>query len=656
MTRLETLMMKRLKDRLKFILERWIQRGASYQLLVMVALIVFVAVAGGLLAWSLSDAFAGPGEAIWWAFLRLTDPGYLGDDEGALLRTISTVVTVLGYVLFMGSLIAILTQWLNQTMRKLESGLTPISADGHVLILGWTNRTATIVRELVLSEGRVRRFLMHRGARRLRVVILAEEVDVELRQELRDLLGPAMKPRQIIFRSGSSMRIEHLRRVDFANASAIILPGADFALGGAEANDARIIKTLMSIAKYGRMTARARQPVLVAEIFDAQKVPIARQAYQGDLNAIASDAFVSRLIAQNVRHRGLSFVYAELLSYSHGNEVYVRACPEFAGRPLHSLAEAFSKAVLLGAVRPEGGGFRPFLNPHAGFTLEAEDRLVLIAQSYEDTEPDDAFAPDDAFERGASGGGTPLQTQRRLLFLGWSHKMIALIQEFGSYGSERFEIDVLSVVPAAEREAFLARLDLSPERVRVRQIEGDYTRPADVLAVEPAQYDNAIFLGSDWLASGEESDARTILGYVLLRAVLPPEGPVPDVLIELVDPSNARLFQRRPGEVIISPLILSHMLAHAALRQELTVVFEELFGPGGAEIFFRPASTYALADRQTGFREVQRAAARRGEIALGVRLHAERNTLNGGLHLNPPLQTRWALQDDDEIVVLTTYG
>ena len=91
--------------------------------------------------------------AIWWAFLRLTDPGYLGDDEGLARRIISTVLTVLGYVLFMGSLIAILTQWLNQKIRNFESGLTPIVRRNHILILGWTNRTPAIVAELMRSEG-----------------------------------------------------------------------------------------------------------------------------------------------------------------------------------------------------------------------------------------------------------------------------------------------------------------------------------------------------------------------------------------------------------------------------------------------------------------------------------------------------------------------
>ena len=59
------------------------------------------------------------------------------------------VVTVLGYVLFMGALVAIMTTALSRLMRRLETGLTPIAQRGHILILGWTNRTPTIVRELL---------------------------------------------------------------------------------------------------------------------------------------------------------------------------------------------------------------------------------------------------------------------------------------------------------------------------------------------------------------------------------------------------------------------------------------------------------------------------------------------------------------------------
>ncbi len=644
----------RVKNRLKYVLERWIQRGALYQFLMIAGLIVAVAVGGGLLAFVIAGGFAGPFEAVWWSFLRLTDPGYLGDDEGTALRVISTLVTVLGYVLFMGSLIAILTQWLNQTMRKLESGLTPIAMKGHVLILGWTNRTPAIVHELVLSEGRVARFLRRRGVRRLRIVILAEEVDATLRHELREQVGREMHKWQIILRSGSSLRLEHLHRVDFMRAAVILLPGADFTLGGAEATDARVIKTLLSISNYGE-AAKEPPPPLVAEIFDAKKIAIAQRAYQGEIDVVASDAFISRLIAQNVRHRGLSFVYAEILSYGSGNEVYVRPCPEFAGAGIHEIEDAFEEAVVLGAVRPAARGFEPLLNPPPDFRLQEDDRLVLIARTFEESAPLEGFRPQRVERPSSVRRPVPLHPERRILVMGWSHKVFALLREFGSYGSERFLIDVLSVVPTAEREAQLSSLALNAGRVQVRQLEGDYTDAADVEALAPTGYDNVVFLSSDWLETGEETDARTLLGYVLLRSLLPEDGG-PEILVELMDPENARLFRKRPGEVIISPVILSHILAHVALRRELSAVFGELFGPGGAEIFFRDAGDYGLAGREVSFREVQHAAAEHGEIALGVRLAGGPTHTIGGVYVNPPAQKRWTLTEDDEIVVLTTYS
>ena len=244
-------MLERMRNRFKFQLEQLIMRGAHFRLLVIAALIGLVAVVAGTLVLEIEGGFDDPADAVWWAFLRLTDPGYLGDDEGLVRRVISTVVTILGYVLFMGALIAIMTQWLNQIIEKLGRGFTPIVKNDHILILGWTNRTAGIVRELLISEGRVKRFLRRHGAHRLHVVVLAEEAGTELVQELRERLGDLWNSRQITLRSGTPLRIEHLRRVDYTHAAAILIPGEDFAEGGTEAVDARTTKTLLSMSHYG---------------------------------------------------------------------------------------------------------------------------------------------------------------------------------------------------------------------------------------------------------------------------------------------------------------------------------------------------------------------------------------------------------------------
>jgi hypothetical protein len=177
-------------------------------LLIIAFLIVLISVTAGILAYIFTSGFENIGKSTWWAFLRLSDPGYLGDDEGVLLRTVSTVVTILGYVVFMGALIAIMTQWLHRTMRKLESGLT--------------------------------------------------------------------------LRSGTSLRVEHLQRVDFMNAAVIILLGTDFTSEGSEVVDTRVVKTLMTISNHAIQRGIGDPPLVVAEIFDARKIMVAKAAYQGE--------------------------------------------------------------------------------------------------------------------------------------------------------------------------------------------------------------------------------------------------------------------------------------------------------------------------------------------------------------------------------------
>lgn len=642
----------RITNRVKFLLERLVLRGAHYRLLVIAALIGLLSLVAGTLVFVFGAGVQGGfPAAVWWAFLRLSDPGYLGDDEGTLLRLISTALTVLGYVVFLGALVAIMTQWLNQRMRDLEAGLTPVAQKDHVLIIGWTSRTAGIVQELVMSGARVRRFLRLHGARSLRIAILAEEVTTELGLELRDRLGPLWDARQIILRSGSPLRLDHLRRVDFMNAAAVILPATDFGEGGPNHADTRTIKTLLSMANHPQLEDRVDLPLAVAEIFDARHVDIARRAYGGPIEILASDAIISRLIAQNVRHPGLSHIYGELMTHGRGNEIYVRESAALIGCRFGELTGRFDQAVLLGFVRPEGDSFTPLLNPPADTLLQPGDRVVLAATSHASTEPREAGAA--GHNRSAPQDLPPTVSGRplRLLLLGWSHKVPSLLAEFDSYADEQFEIDIVSTLPATTRQAQLLRHDVQPERVAIRHIEGDYGSSSLLQRVDVTAYDNIVLLGSARFETGEESDARTIVGYLLLRDLLPAQGG-PAVLIELLDAGNISLFRQRHGEVIVSPVILSHILAQVALRRELSAVFDELFGPGGAEIIFRPPADYGLCDCDVSFSEVESAAAARGEIALGIRVASP---VRAASTLNPPRAQRWTLRAEDEIVALTRY-
>ena len=175
-------------------------------------------------------------------------------------------------------------------------------------------------------------------------------------------------------------------------------------------------------------------------------------------------------------------------------------------------------------------------------------------------------------------------------------------------------------------------------------VEGELRR------VQPASYDTIMLLSSDRLASGEEADARAMVGFLQLEDILAESSHRPQLILELSDPHNRQLLAGNQAEMMISPMILSHVLAQVALRRELRVVLDELFTVGGAEIQFRDPQDYPLPASAT-FQLLEKTLAAGGEIALGT--HRARGDQRGRhLQLNPPRNEYLELQPGDQLVVL----
>ena len=633
---------------LRFWLEQIALRGLKARLLIAALIVILVAViAGGLVA-ILDDDLSSPADAVWWAFLRLTDPGYLGDDKGVARATISTIVTVLGYVLFLGLLIAILTQWLNQTIKKLESGVTPVALADHVIVLGWTYQTASIVETLLRTRERVQRFLARRGAHDLRIVIMKEEVDAEFLAELRAQLGKVWDARRVLARSGTPLRVDHLERVAFRDAAVVILPGAGFAEHDPERVDAMTIKTLASISRFARGSGAA-PPLAVAELCDARRVELTNQCYDGASEAIAVDAIVSRLIAQSVRHRGLWNVMSELFMINEGNAIYLRPIAGQAGITFHDLCNRLSNAILLGVVRP--GERRPLLCPDPTMVLEEGDLAVFLARSYEDCVPGPAGSVFPVSEAATQDLRSPSGNRRRVLVLGWSRKVPALLRELARFGDDAFEINIVSRTSVEARDAGMARAEGLSSKAKVKQIVAGFSTPSVIESLNPAGYNNIIILASELLEDKEHADSVTVVAALTLRGLFPEKDQRPQILVELLDKENQYLFQGGAEDVMISPVVVSYLVSQVALRRELASVFWELTRPWGAQILLRQADTYLGVREAIRFQDVQRFAAEHGEIAIGYR---QPSASSNEVVLNPDRATEWSPAPGAEVVVLTS--
>ena len=640
----------RIVDRVKFLVERQVVKGAGFQLLVVAVFIAVISLVGGILVVPLEGEFDHMGNAIWWAFLRLTDPGYLGDDVGAWQRLVSTLLTISGYVVFMGTLVAILTRWLIARMDELERGLTPVTLKNHIVVLGWTSQTLPLLAELLSSTGRMRRFLEKHDASRLNLVVLAEQASARQAHALRSEPGIGTRARQIILRSGLPIQPDALHRVACLDAAAVIVPSAVHEVGSLVTSDVETVKALLSIAAQARHY-QSTLPFVVAELQDVRKLPVIERAYPGAVEVVAGDATISRLMVQNILHPGLSEVYNELLAGEGGNELYLRGGEPLAGLTLGELAAQRPDAIVMGILKPQGKAWQVLLAAPSDTRIDSRDRVVLMARSYSDTEAD-THKPSlpEVVRNGSSPASPQTIVRHRVLVLGWNRRVPSLVSELASYGGYQFDVDVISVVPAPEREQAIVRYMGADQGVFCQHLEADYMVEEELRRTAPGGYDSIVLVSSDRLASGEEADARAMVGYLQLEDLLQESGQRPQIIMELSDPDNRQLLYGHQSEMMISSMILSHVLAQVALRRELRVVLDELFTVGGAEIQFRNPEAYPLP-ASADFQVLERIVAAEGEVALGVRRN-DPDEHGRQVLLNPPRDGYLDLKPGDRLVVL----
>ena len=628
-----------MRNFIRFRLEHWLQRGALHQLLLVPAVIILVAVLGGLAAFLTTDTFEDLFEAVWWSFLRLTDPGYIGDDQGIALRIISTIVTVLGYVLFMGSLIAIMTQWLTSTLERFEKGLSSISLRGHVVILGWTSRTPEIVRQLLQAKGRLARFLQNHDQRLLHIVVVAEDVDAQRRFRLRKYLGNAWNNRQVFLRSGSPTSLEDLQRFGLPEAAAVVIPGDEFRFGGGGASDARTVKILLNLGATLNSQTSVAGPTITAEVFDPRKEVIAKRVLQRDMEVVTGESVVAQLFVQSIRDPRLVDVYMELLTYNDGCSPYIRALPEFSGQHPTALNTQFEKAVVLGALRMEEGEIVTYLGPSDNFTLRKEDLLVFIAPSYGDCLPSSENLSNPRVESNASTDLRAEPVSVRLMVVGWSRRVLVLLEQLLKSDFQAVDITIVSRTPVEEREAVLRWQAFDPARLTIHHIEADFTARG---VVENLQFEgiDSVFLLAGRANSAEESDARTVVSYELLISAFETnfqsENATPKVTIEMAHVTSTLRHARNNDLVLVRPRVLGYIQSHVVLSKELNSVFSAIFAPTqGANISIHDISAYrGLEGGGLSFAELEELAAERGDIAVG--LLVSNNSTEYEVELCPP--------------------
>lgn len=598
----------------KYQVERFLIRGPFYQVLFIGFVIGLISLVGGQVLIYIEPEIGDITASSWWAFLRMSDPGYLGDDNGVAKRILGTVLTLLGYVLFMGSLVAIMTQWLYKMMKELEAGYTPIMMKGHISILGYNNRTPIIIQQMVSSKRKLKMFLKRNKRASQKIIVLNPEVGYELTADLSDHIGAGSQLRKVIFRTGDSMKTDDLARINVENSSVVIIPSSIYGTNGQDNSDTKAVKALLSIRNIAELNNKT-PPKVVVEILDNDNVEVAKAAYPENLEIVSGRVLLSRMIAQTIQNPGLSLVIAELIAQGVGSDIHLKAFPEIIGKSWGVVKRAFPGSIAIGVVSNDNTN-RCIINPDDSEVILQSDLIILITKHFDSISLDFNKILETPSDREIGILKRIVKQKRKLLIMGWSKRAPFLINELLQTQKYEFDIDVVSLLDINDRVQILSKMVSTDLTERIHHIKADYTSYQEMSEMNFDEYTNIVFLSSDRTFDSSDADARSILGILQVKQFLNLDRKLP-ILIELAEPENEKLFGTKQGETIISPMVISYILANVALRFELNRVFEFLFHVGGSDITFISSKQFGLTGTMT-FEEISSKVDSFKMIAIGI--------------------------------------
>ncbi|MET9730518.1 NAD-binding lipoprotein [Streptomyces sp. NPDC006458] len=554
----------------------------------------------------------------------------LGGATGAPLRVMLSVLLALVALLYVSTLVGLVTTALTERLLELRRGRSTVVERGHAVVLGWSEQVFTVVGELVAANA---------NQRRAAVAVLADRDKTEMEEALSTKVGPG-GPTRLICRSGPTTDPAVLALTNPAEAGVVVVLPHD-----EPDADAQVVKTLLAV-RAGLPDPDSGPPV-VAAVRDERYRLAASLAAGPNGVVLESDTISASLIVQAARRPGLSLIHRELLDFA-GDEFYLISEPALIGRSFGDALLSYTTSSVVGLMR----GHVPLLSPPSHTPIGRDDMLVVISRD------DDTIHWEDCsplVEKSAMASEQPSPARpERVLLLGWNRRAPLVVDQLRRCARPGSAVDVvaedadvtLREVDDADRE-FGAGLALTLRR-------GDATHPDTLRDLDIESYDSVIVLGRDPGHASDEPDMRTLVTLLLLHRMERAAGCELRVVTELIDDRNRALAPTGPrADVIVSGELIGLLMAQISQNRHLAGVFEELFSAEGNGAHLRPASEYVLPGHATPFATVVAAARQRGECAIGYRSHADSSQGPAyGIRINPPkTETRcWSVRDEVLIV------
>jgi Trk K+ transport system NAD-binding subunit len=571
-------------------------------------------------------------EAFWQTAMHVIDQGTITGESGWGYRLAMLMPTFIG-LLTVATLVALITTRLNTILVDLRKGRSLVLEQNHIVILGWSSKVFSIIKQLIKANS---------NQKRARIVILANRDKIEMEDEIKEKV-PHIGNTKIICRTGNPIDLDDLEIVNPHDAKSIIIVSPDDG-----STDAQNIKTILAIVNHPNRKKSWYH--IVAEIHTDNNKEVANLIGGDELTLVITSEIIARIAVQTCLQSGLSAVYNKILDFAY-MELYFHLVPDFFGLTFKDALMAYENVSVIGIMRVNG---LAIINPKMNTKIKEGDKLILIAEDDHTLPPPDLLNPkpidnEVIIEDAPSLANNP----RKVLILGWNMQGATIIRQMNDYVMKGSEV----MIAAEGIEPIQAEIELleNIKNLTINYLEIDITNRKSLNSLNIQDFTNVMILSYSDKMPLQEADAITMVTLMHLRDIKQQKKATFTIVSEMLDMKNRTLAEiAKPDDFIISDHVISLIISQLAENKELNLVFDDLFDAQGAEFYLKPAYMYVEPDTEVNFWSVVESASRRKEVAIGYRLKEFSSDPKNhyGVVLNPRKSEKISFSPEDKIIVV----
>ncbi|KAK7412015.1 hypothetical protein VNO78_03461 [Psophocarpus tetragonolobus] len=640
-----------LKKRVAYMVDVFFSIYPYAKLLALLFATLFLIGFGGLALYAVTGgSFA---EALWHSWTYVADSGNHAETEGTGQRIVSVSISSGGMLIF-AMMLGLVSDAISEKVDSLRKGKSEVIEKNHILILGWSDKLGSLLKQLAIANKSVGGGV---------IVVLAEKEKEEMEMDIAKLEFDFMGT-SVICRSGSPLILADLKKVSVSKARAIIVLASD---ENADQSDARALRVVLSLTGVREGLGGH----VVVEMSDLDNEPLVKLVGGELIETVVAHDVIGRLMIQCALQPGLAQIWEDILGFENA-EFYIKRWPELDGLFFKDVLISFPDAIPCG-VKVAADGGKIIINPDDSYVLRDGDEILVIA------EDDDTYAPGPLSEvrKGLCPRiRDPPKYPEKILFCGWRRDIDDMIMVLEALLAPGSELWMFNEVPEKEREKKLVDggLDVSElENIKLVHREGNAVIRRHLEGLPLETFDSILILADESVEdSVAHSDSRSLATLLLIRDIQSRRLPYKDtkatslrlsgfshnswiremqqasdksiIISEILDSRTRNLVSvSRISDYVLSNELVSMALAMVAEDKQINRVLEELFAEEGNEMCIKPAEFYLFDQEELCFYDIMIRGRARKEIVIGYRLANQDRAI-----INPSEKSvprKWSLGD-----------